>query len=64
MRVLGTTLWHHCPEFYLGHLEATVNDYSLIMFPEPPASRTALPSMTAHTHRTHDTHSPHTHEHS
>jgi hypothetical protein len=55
--VLGTTLWNHCPEFYLGHLEATVNDYSLIMFPETPASRTALLSMTRHApHTAHGTH--------
>ncbi|ELR18439.1 uncharacterized protein ACA1_300360 [Acanthamoeba castellanii str. Neff] len=30
VRVLGTTLWHHCPEKDIGQVERTLNDYAMI----------------------------------
>ncbi|ELR14512.1 Serine/threonine protein phosphatase [Acanthamoeba castellanii str. Neff] len=33
VRVLGTTLWHHCPEKDIGQVERTLNDYAMIGVP-------------------------------
>jgi hypothetical protein len=40
--VLGTTLWHHCPESQFGKVEGTMNDYTMIGVPEQP-HRTSSP---------------------
>jgi hypothetical protein len=33
VRVLGTTLWHHCPEKDIWQVERTLNDYAMIGVP-------------------------------
>jgi hypothetical protein len=35
VRVMGTTLWHHCPEAQFGQVERTMNDYSMIATIDP-----------------------------
>ncbi|ELR18440.1 metallophosphoesterase [Acanthamoeba castellanii str. Neff] len=42
VRVLGTTLWHHCPEKEFSQVESTMNDYAMIGVPSTTSAGAPL----------------------